>query len=294
MTQDDEKTRSETSSAAKEEHLVAFAAGELIVEEGREEAVLYLVAQGEVELVRQAGPSERRLRLAGAGDFFGETTVLEEGTPHEATARAVTDCRVLPLDAELFHHVLRRHPDVVLRMMRDLARRLRTHEQETRRAHDLAAGVLGDVPRHRIRTMEATSRVRPEAEVDDAAAAPPEDVAGDPPRGAELRHASGRAFSLDPTRRQVIGRFDPVNRTGPEIDLDPVDPSKSTSRRHAVLWYEPGEGFMLSEEPSTVNGTWVAGDRLGPGAVVPLRHGARLRFGQVELELYAPSAEPSR
>ena len=78
-----------------------------------------------------------------------------------------------------------------------------------------------------------------------------------------------------------IGR-DPAN--------DLVLPSKSVSRRHAVISHDASRWFV--QDCGSFNGTVLNGGRLQPGVPLPLRHADRLEIGPIVL-LFAASAELS-
>jgi putative ABC transport system ATP-binding protein len=69
---------------------IAFAAGEVVFEEGSRGSVVYVIESGEVEIVRAlADGSEERLAHIVPGNYFGELGPLL-GFPRAATARAVS------------------------------------------------------------------------------------------------------------------------------------------------------------------------------------------------------------
>lgn len=98
--------------------LQSFKQGEIIIQEGSEEGVLYFLERGTVEVVKE-GQSITRVRERGA--MFGEMSVLLH-CRHTAAVTAVTDveCRVAEHPAEYFAE----HPEVVLYVCWILARRL--------------------------------------------------------------------------------------------------------------------------------------------------------------------------
>lgn len=251
------------------ELLIGFLPGAIIYAADDPGADMFVIEDGEVELVGRYGPRERRLALLGPGDFFGEMSLLEE-MPRGETARAITECRLLAIDAAAFDQVLRRHPEAALRMIHKLARRLRRHDEATQRAMETASGVLAGAPRG------DRTDLRPVAPGSDAA----------PADAASLRHvASGKRFALAPDRKNIIGRKDPVTGMNPEVDLTPLDRQRSLSRRHACIWWHGGR-IMLRGEMGAANGTFVNGKRLAPGEEREIAIGARIRFGLVEMRLY--------
>src|SRR5689334_24406437 len=81
--------------------------------------------------------------------------------------------------------------------------------------------------------------------------------------------------------RAVLGR-DP----GCDVVLD--DPS--VSRRHAALESDTNGAIRLRDLASA-NGTFLDGIRIGQSGV-PVAGGARMRFGDVQLQLIADEAPP--
>lgn len=258
------------SEDARSRYLVEFAAGGTIVEEGKSGAEMFIIEDGEVEILRTYAGTEKVLSTLGPGDFFGEMSVLEN-RPRSATARARSACRLLPIDASTLDALLREHPEIAVRMLRKLSGRVRRYEEEEERAVKAARSALGelsrtDVPREAVEVAGVVA----------AAATAPGTAT------ARLEHASGKSFALADGAEVVVGRFDPVTETSPEVDLGTVDDQRSTSRRHARIAGRGGR-FYLREEVGTANGTWVGAERLASGVERELADGDTLRFGRVDL-----------
>jgi hypothetical protein len=256
------------SEDARARYLVEFAAGGTIVEEGKTGAEMFIIEDGEVDILRTYAGTEKVLSTLGPGDFFGEMSVLEN-RPRSASARARTACRLLPIDASTLDALLREHPEIAVRMLRKLSGRVRRYEEEEERAVKAARSALGELSR--------TDVPREAVEVAGVAAAPAPGAAS-----ARLEHASGKSFPLADGAEVVVGRFDPVTETSPEVDLGTVDDQRSTSRRHARIAGRGGR-FYLREEVGTANGTWVGAERLASGVERELADGDTLRFGRVDL-----------
>ena len=100
----------------------------------------------------------------------------------------------------------------------------------------------------------------------------------------KLVHApSGMEFFLFPGPETTIGHRDAVTGIFPDIDLTPLDPQHSVSRRHAKI-YRRGSRFFLSEEIGTMNATYLNGTKLEVGVPAEIHAGAELRFGVVALQ----------
>lgn len=95
-----------------------FAAGEALLTEAGEDKNLYILIEGEVEVLK--GETQVNLQ-SEPGAIFGELAVLLD-TGHTATVRAVAPSRFYFVeDAEAF---LRSHPDLTFQLARLLAKKL--------------------------------------------------------------------------------------------------------------------------------------------------------------------------
>ncbi len=105
-------------------------------------------------------------------------------------------------------------------------------------------------------------------------------------RLATLRAATGQEFALT-APDLVIGRSDPVRGHTPDVDLLPLDPSQTVSRRHARIAHRDGHAYI--EDLNAFNRTKVNGEELTPHQEVELHSGDHLRLGNVELTYEAHS-----
>ena len=102
----------------------SFAPGELIVEEGRTGNGLYVILSGRAEVIRKLPDDTIHvLRTMGPGDPFGELALLGEW-PRTATVRAVDETECLGMDRWIFLDYLAKHPQLAIRMLQVLAKRL--------------------------------------------------------------------------------------------------------------------------------------------------------------------------
>ncbi len=261
-------------------------AGQFIATEGDSGSEMYVIEEGQVEILKQTpGGQPRVLRVLGPGEFFGELAILAH-LPRNSSARAVTDCNLLAIDEATFDQMLRQFPDVAVRMLQALARRL--HEADAARA-----AVKGDAGAPRRPAESGSTLPLPEAggavpadEKSPQAAAPPPRTTTESGklRGARLVHASGTTLPLSAGHELTVGRFDPDTGSRPDVDLFDLDTNRSTSRRHAQILREGGKLFVL-EPKATANGTFVNGKRIATGVKVGVKGGDRLRFGTVMMVL---------
>jgi pSer/pThr/pTyr-binding forkhead associated (FHA) protein len=79
----------------------------------------------------------------------------------------------------------------------------------------------------------------------------------------------------------IVGRSDPQRGLRPDVDLLPLDPQQTVSRRHARITRREGRYYI--EDLGAFNRTRVNGAPLVPHQEVELHSGDLLRLGNVEL-----------
>lgn len=115
-----------------EQNVDYYAAGELIFEAGDPGRVMYVVQEGEVDVLANG----RVIDTVIAGGIFGEMALIDR-SPRSASVMARTDCRVVPLDEARFMQHVHRTPFFALQVMRIMTERLR------RRTLEVGQGVSG-------------------------------------------------------------------------------------------------------------------------------------------------------
>jgi len=251
------KTTSRKSSQPN--FVVEFGGGESIFSEGELGTEMYMIQEGQVEILKSIRGESTQLALLDKGDFFGEMAILED-LPRTASARAATAVKLLMINGSTFDQMLRSNPEIAVRMMRKLSRRLRETDAMLRDA----LGKSSPVP---VVEQPAVSEVHAPAA-----------------RERLVETKSNMEFFLAAGAETLIGRRDPVTGINPDIDLTPVDTQRSISRRHAKV-YRRGGKFYLAEEIGTMNGTFVNGSRLETGVPTEIRIGDEVRCGLVPLVL---------
>jgi CRP/FNR family transcriptional regulator, cyclic AMP receptor protein len=103
----------------------AYRPGEHIIDEGEEPPGMFFVVRGRVRLSRTAPDGrEQVLAMVGAGENFNAVPLFDE-RPNPATARAMSPVRCLLLPRDALPALLRRHPDLALAALREMAEQLR-------------------------------------------------------------------------------------------------------------------------------------------------------------------------
>ena len=119
-----------------------FAPGTVLFEEGQPGDYMYVVQSGDVEIRRKVGETERVLAVLKPGDFLGEMAILN-ARPRSATAVVRVPSRLLVIEGRTFEAMLRARPEIALRIIKSLALRLESANQQVEL-------LLLPTPNHRV------------------------------------------------------------------------------------------------------------------------------------------------
>lgn len=97
-----------------------YAAGDVVVHQGAAGASMFIVCEGEVEVLLE--PGGQRVAAIGPAGFFGEMSLLT-GEPRTATVRAVTDALLLEILSQDFRRFVLERPAVLEPVTAAAARR---------------------------------------------------------------------------------------------------------------------------------------------------------------------------
>jgi CRP-like cAMP-binding protein len=132
------------SSAALGRH---YADGEIVVRQGELGDSLYVVQDGQVEIIAEENGTEVVLRHAGRHEVLGEMALFEH-QPRSATIRAKGKARILTLDKQNFLRRINEDPSLAFRLIETMSRRVRelSHEVVGLKA-ELLARASSEKPR---------------------------------------------------------------------------------------------------------------------------------------------------
>lgn len=102
------------------EQYQSFTTGEAIFREGDQGRNMYIVAEGQVDIVLGG----RILETVKPGGILGELALIDD-KPRSASAIAKTDCLLAPVNREHFLTLIQRTPLFALQVMRAITERLR-------------------------------------------------------------------------------------------------------------------------------------------------------------------------
>jgi CRP-like cAMP-binding protein len=97
-----------------------YTAGEIIIETGDIDQEMFVILEGQVDIVAD----DKVLETVNPGGMFGEMALID-ASPRSAGAVARSDCRLVPVDQRRFQYMVQQTPYFSLHVMRVLAERLR-------------------------------------------------------------------------------------------------------------------------------------------------------------------------
>jgi len=103
--------------------------GEELMRQGDVGDGMFVIQEGQVEIVLGEGESESRVRVAGAGELIGEMAVFENEV-RSATVRALGRVRVLTVDRKNFLRQINEDPTIAFRLVQTMSRRVRELSEE--------------------------------------------------------------------------------------------------------------------------------------------------------------------
>jgi signal transduction histidine kinase len=115
-----------------------LAAGEVVAAEGDEGDALFVIAAGELEVVKRSRSTDVPIARLGPGEIVGEMAVLE-GSPRNATIRAVEPSRIIRVGRDAVLELVRTRPAAAMSIIRTVTGRLRSTEALLREREKLAA-----------------------------------------------------------------------------------------------------------------------------------------------------------
>ncbi|MDJ0791070.1 MAG: cyclic nucleotide-binding domain-containing protein [Acidimicrobiia bacterium] len=159
-------------------------AGDVLFEEGAEADEAYLISEGEIEILKELSGQHVRIAVSGPGDIVGEMGLLT-GEPRSATAKALTDCRLITIPKACLDDVLATSAEANRALFNVFIHRWREQESSLRQSQRMAQiGVLTAGLAHEMNNPAAAAASASEA-------LPPVvhravELALDLPRGVEI------------------------------------------------------------------------------------------------------------
>jgi CRP-like cAMP-binding protein len=264
--------------------LKPFEKGAVLFEEGDEGEELYIIRSGKVAIKKRVPHGQVTLAVLEKGDFFGEMAMLEH-IVRTASAEMEESGKLIVIDSEVFGDMIKANPEIAVRMLRKYSLRLR---ETTKQIEELAAKAEANISVGVVPEAEASpvSTVQPVTSEEPVVA----------PQQTEavayfISKASGNVFPVF-KNDALIGRYDSVTGSTPEVDLTQEDASRNISRRHARLVTKEGKHFV-AEEIGTMNGTFLNGEKLPTGVLTPIKDGDEVTLCRLSITFRVPGPRES-
>lgn len=105
--------------------LKTIKSGEVLFRKGEPGSAMYVIEEGEIEIILPVDPpvNEVQLSVLKEGDFFGELSLFTD-EPRTATARALTNTRLIEMQRGDFITFVMERPSVAVSMLSEMAKRL--------------------------------------------------------------------------------------------------------------------------------------------------------------------------
>lgn len=108
-----------------DKNVKTYTGGQVIFSEGDRGDKMFIILDGEVEILKAMGGSTAKtLVTLRKGEFFGEMALIED-KGRSATALCKKDAKLLVMNEQVFDTVIETNPDFALKMIKNLALRLR-------------------------------------------------------------------------------------------------------------------------------------------------------------------------
>jgi CRP/FNR family transcriptional regulator, cyclic AMP receptor protein len=121
-------TKSELQALAANCREREYPAGATLLRQGETGIGLFIITDGKVQVSQQPGSGEvRDLGTFERGAVLGEMSLLDD-MPRTATVTALTDTHALAVPVWDFRAALREQPDIAVKLLGILSRRLRRQE----------------------------------------------------------------------------------------------------------------------------------------------------------------------
>jgi hypothetical protein len=100
-----EASKAELVAASKKMETFKYVPGETVVSPGDPAARLFVISEGEADVIDMVDGKEVVVATLGHGKVFGEHGLATPGAVHDKTIVAKTELTILAMDEETFHHL---------------------------------------------------------------------------------------------------------------------------------------------------------------------------------------------
>ena len=148
----------ELREMAKLSQFHTYPAGHVLCQEGAEEDVFYIIADGSVVITQKLSEEEeeRILRTGDKGDVIGEMALIQSA-PRSATVRTTSTCTTLEMDKEDFETILSRSPRLANNIIRITLDRIRANDRMSIEDLQKTNKILRQLDRNKLEFIQVAS-----------------------------------------------------------------------------------------------------------------------------------------
>jgi CRP/FNR family transcriptional regulator, cyclic AMP receptor protein len=106
-----------------------FPKGHVLFREGESGSEMYVVQSGKVNITKRVRETEKILATLGAGEFFGEMSILNN-KPRSAGAVMAEQGKLLVIDPRTFEAMIRGNVEIAVRLIKKLSERLQEADEQ--------------------------------------------------------------------------------------------------------------------------------------------------------------------
>ena len=98
--------------------------GDVIIRQGDVGDCMYVIQEGQVEIIHESQGKEIQLQVHGPGAFFGEMAIFDKDV-RSATVRALGDAKVLTVDKKNLMRRVHEDPSLAFKLVETMSQRIR-------------------------------------------------------------------------------------------------------------------------------------------------------------------------
>ncbi len=132
-----------------------FLKGDVLMTEGSEGSLAYIIASGSVEVYRTAKGKKVVFDTLGPGNIVGEMSLIT-GWPRRATVAALEDTVVFAVNRDTFESAILENPETIIPLLKQVFRRLSDMDQMIMAFHEKAGSGGEAAPANVLQLRAAT------------------------------------------------------------------------------------------------------------------------------------------
>jgi len=239
-----------------------FKTGDVIYEKGDLQTDFYIINKGKVQLKIEG--NDLILATLIKGDFFGEESLNSD---HIAayTVDVIEDSDIIEIPYVYLVDMMKKNTKIALKILKKLS------EKNLKILNNTL------LMKKKIVIVDKEEDANEETHDDAIAEKIPSDI-----KAYLIIQRSNRIVQLI-KKKTFLGRRDYTTGFIPDVDLTREDEEKYISRKHSSISYI-NDKFYIAEEPGSVNGTYLNGNRLNTSVKYELKNGDELTLCHLNLK----------